>query len=217
MDGLWRVMSLTMKGGLIHSSQSDESQYHYEMGKTINGLAAVEVMSGAGSTDWEKAMMLFQDSEHNYLHQYRRFAQMNDEGVTNWENIPQEMVEEMTPHLVQLVIDVRSSMGEVLRQQGRHWEAVEVLHKALDLARMDVTRMNANEHQVNNDELDSMPNDPTLEARRNAVVDLMVKIADSHIADENYNYAASSYEKALVLHSRHLFARCDSQADWSGE
>ena len=88
-----------------------------------------------------------------------------------------------------------------------------MLQKALDLARMDVSCMNVNEHQVNNDELDSMSNDPTPEARRNAIVDLMVKIADSHIADENYDYAASSYEKALVLHSRHLFARCDSQAD----
>ena len=51
-----------------------------------------------------------------------------------------------------------------------------MLQKALDLARMDVSCMNVNEHQVNNNNLDSMSHDPTVEERRNAVVDLMVNI-----------------------------------------
>jgi hypothetical protein len=51
---LWYEESLKIKQGLMYSSQSDESQYHYEMGKTINGLAAWKDMSGQGNVDWEK-------------------------------------------------------------------------------------------------------------------------------------------------------------------
>ena len=41
-------------------------------------------------------------------------------------------------------------------------------------------------------------NQPSPEERRNAVVELLIKIADCYIASEKYDDAAASYEQALL-------------------
>lgn len=222
----WYEESLKLKRDLLNESSKFQTcsanEYHYEMGKTLNGLAALEVMSRGEGVDWEKAMTLFRDAERNYLHRYQQFAPKernlsgpyNDESFSapEWNHIPEAMVRQMTPHLVQLVINVRSNMGELLKQQGRHGEAVEMFRMALDLAQMDVVRMahSRNEDTLHNntdekksesfDDLDSLSIELTPEERRNAVVDLLIKVADSHIAYENYDEAAASYEQALASH-----------------
>jgi tetratricopeptide (TPR) repeat protein len=203
----WYGESLKLKSNMLNATQttSEISRLHYEVGKTLNGLAALEVMATA---DWEKASSLFHDAERSFLHDYQHF--LGDENVHNvlgWDEVPKEMVDLMTPHLVQLVINVRSNMGELFRQQKRHSDAVEMFTLALDLAQMDVSRMSAEainaDVQANSSELgdpDCSPDEPSPEERRNTVVDLLIKLADCHAASESYDDAAASYEQALASH-----------------
>eukprot|EP00804_Cyclotella_cryptica_P016730 CCRYP_002031-RA/>CCRYP_002031-RA protein AED:0.10 eAED:0.10 QI:70/-1/1/1/-1/1/1/1832/687 len=225
----WYEESLKLKRDLLSKSPQSQScavnDYHYEMAKTLNGLAALEIMSGGEGVDWEKAMTLFRDAERNYLHRYQQFVPRNETSkrdvsgpsddsysVPDWDHIPQEMVQQMAPHLVQLVINVRSNMGELLRQRGRHREAVEMFQGALDLAQLDVARIAKarNEDTLSHDtdqmkaesldDVDSVSIDLSPEERRNAVVELLIKVADTHVAYENYDEAAASYERALASH-----------------
>lgn len=195
----WYKESLTIKRELLKDSNSSSeiSSHHYEMGKTLNGLAALEVMSGKGTANWEKAAQLFRDAENNFIHNYGHFFEdsNNDYG---WNSIPKEMVELMSPHLVQLVINVRSNMGELMRQQRKHSDAIEFFQMALDIAQMDVSRIHVNNQNENMETETSA--DPSPEERRNAVVDLLIKVADCNVAEENYDEAAASYEQALASH-----------------
>lgn len=191
----WYEESLKLKQDLLRDSSDDTSRYHYELGKTFNGLATLEIMSGGGNANWEKATTLFQDADKHYLHDFRQFE--DKDTAFGWEDISNETVQLMSPYLVQLVVNVRSNMGELLKQQGRHTDAVELFQLALDLAQMNVTRMN----EPINVELEQFGEDePSPEERRNAVVDLLVTIADCHAAYENYDEAAASYEQALISH-----------------
>lgn len=175
---------------------------HYEMGKTLNGLAALEVMSG-GIVQWEKAMTLFREAERHYLYEYQsKDQQSHDDEADNVlatspskYSITKENIEQMTPHRAQLIINVRSNMGELLRQRGRYDEAVGTFRLALDLAQLDVARK-----VNNNSEPAVLTNDPGPDERRNAIVELLVQIADNLVSAENYDEAAISYEQALRSH-----------------
>ena len=180
------------------------SQLHYEMGKTFNGMAALEVMSGGvQSTNWEKAKTLFRDAESHYLYDFRHLPSHEDNDAHGLNEITKDMVVCMSPHLVELVVNVRSNMGELLIQQKNYGEAVEMFQLGLDVALMDVARMNNsfNTAEIETYDLESPSNnEPSPEERRNAVVELLVKIADCQIASGNYDDAAASYEQALLTH-----------------
>jgi tetratricopeptide (TPR) repeat protein len=62
---------------------------------------------------------------------------------------------------------------------------------------MDVTRMN---ESINDEPQHFGEDDTRPEERRNAVVELLVKIADCHVAYDNYDEAAASFERALISH-----------------
>ena len=195
----WYKEALTTKRKLLENSESSSeiSRHHYELGKTLNGLAALEVMSGGETVNWEKAAQLFQDAEKSYIYDYEHLiADNNDHG---WVQIPKEMVELMSPHLVQLVINVRSNMGELMRQQRKYLDALEFFQMSLDIAQMDVSRIHVNSFNAEAIETDESA-DPSPEERRNSIVDLLIKVADCHVAEENYDEAAASYEQALAAH-----------------
>ena len=201
----WYDEALKLKCDLLNESKSNTitSRHHYEIGKTLNGLAALEVMSNGANANWEKATGLFQDAEKNYLYHYKQFT--GRKSNNGFYEIPREMVQLMSPYLVQLVINVRSNMGELYRQQMKYVDAVEMFQMALDLAQMDVSRMSIQSQncETNLDvshDLESLFNEPSLEERRNAVIDLLVRVADGHVVNQSYDEAAASYEQALLFH-----------------
>ena len=177
----WYEESLRIKRELVQEGKSSSSscnnklemsQLHYEMGKTFNGMAALVVMSGGiQTTNWEKASTLFRDAESHYLYDFQHLF-THDDNAEGWGEITREMVDCMSPHLVELVVNVRSNMGELLIQQKNYNEAVEMFQLGLDVALMDVARMNNsfNTAEVESNDIDAPSNNQ-----------MIVYVAASHL------------------------------------
>eukprot|EP00584_Thalassiosira_punctigera_P006540 CAMPEP_0172538224 /NCGR_PEP_ID=MMETSP1067-20121228/9657_1 /TAXON_ID=265564 ORGANISM="Thalassiosira punctigera, Strain Tpunct2005C2" /NCGR_SAMPLE_ID=MMETSP1067 /ASSEMBLY_ACC=CAM_ASM_000444 /LENGTH=625 /DNA_ID=CAMNT_0013323679 /DNA_START=60 /DNA_END=1938 /DNA_ORIENTATION=- len=222
----WYEESLKRKHELSDDIEGDGStapiSHRYELGKTYNGLAALEVMRG-GDVQWEKAMSLFQEAERNFLYYYEREKMSQQEKPDRSESDVLETVDvsatiiiskalrKMTPSQVESLVNVRSNMGELLRQRGKFEDAEEMLRLALDTARMALENDNEIDGTRSEIKTSAAPIDgPTRDEQASAIVDLLVKIADNLTSAEKFDEAAEAYEHAL---SSHVFYRRPSEED----
>ena len=172
---------------------------HYELGKTYNALAALEVMKG-GEVQWDRAMLLFEDAERNYLYGYCEVDSETPEGKDcSSTELTKETLHQMSPQHLNSIINVRSNMGELLKQRGKYQEAIEKLRLSLDMAKLalevahEKTASSSSSTTSNIDE-------PSPDEQRNAIVDLQLKIADTLMSGKMYDEAAEAYEQALSSH-----------------
>ena len=170
---------------------------HFELGKTYNGLATLEAMMG-GEVHWEKAESLFREAEATYLHGYEYDVHTVDEpdnhAVTDRKLMDTNMltkaaIQRMTSRHVMDLINVRSNMGELLRQRGQYENAVATLRSALEVAQI---LLECEEEAV----IDGLYPDE----QRNVVVDLLLQIADVLMSANSFDEAATNYEQALSAH-----------------
>lgn len=120
-------------------------------------------------------------------------------------------VEAMPPHHVESVVNVRSNMAELLRQRGSYEDAANMLRSALDTAiiALEVHHRGGwgaagggggpSSGTNATTTIDAAPC-PTAEEWGNAVVDLMVKVADNLLSADDCDGAAEAYERALASH-----------------
>ena len=196
----WYEEALKRKNEIIKESKDENHQpmhdNHFELGKTYNALAALQTMRGV--MNWADALAMFQLAES---HQLRGHVSddINDEPKTEMEsnNITKEMIEKMSPNLVQSIVNIRFNIGKLLQQHSQYDDAVAAFRDALELARLDVERMSLGDDKVN---FESMVGHPSPFERKNAVVELLVQIADCHSSAQNYDEAAQAYEEALGYH-----------------
>lgn len=162
----------------------------YELAKTYNGLATLEVMKG-GEVQWEKALSLLQEAERNYLHGY-------DIDMV----LTKATIEQMTPRHVEALINVRSNIGELLRQRGKNEDAVNALRLALDTAKIALETAIEREATIEqtHNSFSSLIDGPSLDEQRNAVVDLLLQLAGVLMSANNFDEAAATYEQALSAH-----------------
>ncbi|KAL9183793.1 hypothetical protein ACHAXT_004649 [Thalassiosira profunda] len=198
----WYEESLKRTQKMIEGESDAKETYHYELGKTQNGMAALLVMRG-GDVQWDEAMALFREAERNYLHGFDQVGQDGDErnalevDPASSIVVTKDDMQRMSRANVESLINVRSNMGELLRQRGQHDAAVKAIQLALDMARM------ALENEYDNADIDAVEHPtegPSPDEQRNAIVDLQTKIADTLISAKKYDDAAESYEHALSSH-----------------
>lgn len=196
LDNLYTIATTTATAA-DDDATSSQLIYHYEIGKTYNGLAALEVMKG-GDVQWTKAMALFQEAERNYLHGYEL---EKEESFSSDNSLTKEGLAKMSPHHVESLISVRGNMGELLRQSGQNEQAVEKLRSALDVACKAL--------EVAHDEVSAATHistsspiidDPSPEEQMNKIVELQLQIADTLMAGNRFDEAAETYEQALNSH-----------------
>ena len=172
---------------------------HYELGKTYNALAALEVMKG-GEVQWDRAMLLFEDAERNYLHGYGEADSEKQEGKDGTSTqLTKETLGTMPPQHLNSLINVRSNMGELLKQRGQYQEAIEKLRLSLDMAKLALEVAHekiASSSSSTTSNVDELSPDE----QRNAIVDLQLKIADTFMSGKMYDEAAEAYEQALSSH-----------------
>ena len=209
-------------GGMT-SSSAILRRYRYELGKTYNGLAALEAMGG-GDAGWDEAMSLFREAERNYVYGYE---EQKDDGNDRNESeategtldlgvlaatqeapvtrVTKAALHRMSPRRVESLVDVRSNMAELSRQRGRHETAVDLFRSALDVARTALEH--AHEKKMLGDgggpDTSAVEDDddgPGPDERRNAIVDLLAKIGDALASAKKYDGAAEAYEQALDHH-----------------
>ena len=172
---------------------------HYELGKTYNALAALEVMKG-GEVQWDRAMLLFEDAERNYLHCVGEVDSEKQEGKDGSSTqLTKETLEIMPPQQLNSLINVRSNMGELLKQRGQYQEAIEKLRLSLDMAKLALEI--AHEKTASSfSSITSNVDEPSPDEQRNAIVDLQLKVADTFMTGKMYDEAAEAYEQALSSH-----------------
>jgi tetratricopeptide (TPR) repeat protein len=204
---LWYEESLKRKNEIIDSKRisDDDSasveRYHFELGKTYNALAALQTMRGV--IPLNEAMSLLQLAEVHQLHGHLSDDHKHDyvPGI-KFNLVTQQIVEQLAPYHVQSIINIRFNAGKLLQQNAQYDDAVNAFRSALDLARLDVERMttdNAEDHET-----DSQVCHPSPAERKNAVVELLVQIADCLITTQNYDDAARAYEEALKHHRKDI-------------
>lgn len=180
----------------------------YELAKTYNGLATLEVMKG-GEVQWEKALSLLQEAERNYLHGYD-IDTANKEGVqeetnskqTDTPKITKATIEQMTPRHVEALVNVRSNIGELLRQRGEHEAAVNALRLALDTAKIALESAIEREATIDHtNKSSSLSIDgPSFDEQKNSIVDLLLQLAGVLMSANNFDEGAATYEQALRAH-----------------
>ena len=181
--------------------------HRYELGKTYNGLAALEAIWGRDER-WEKAMSLFREAERNYLHGLGAEKSSEEGGnplkVTGASSteVTKAAIRQMTPRRVESLINVRSNMGELLRQRGQYGAAAETIGSALNTARLALE--DAHERAATKSDGGSVLTDivdgPSLDKQRNAIVDLMIQNAGMFMSANRFDEAAEAYERALSYH-----------------
>lgn len=193
----WYEESVRRKNEIIKENSNAESinNYHFELGKTYNALAALQTMRGG--LQWREAMSMFQLAERHQLHGYLR---SDDDNVLEMEGnvVTKNILEKLTPHHVQSIVNIRFNVGKLLQQHAQYDDAVDTFRDALDLAKLDVERMSADD--VQDCGASSAVGHPSPFERKNAVVELLVQIADCHSSAQNYDEAAQAYEEALGYH-----------------
>ena len=181
--------------------------HRYELGKTFNGLAALEAIWG-GDERWEKAMSLFREAERNYLHGLG-VDKSSEEGIyplkatgASSTEVTKAVIRQMTPRSVESLINVRSNMGELLRQRGQYEDAAEMIASALNTARLALE--DAHERAATTGDDGSVSTDiadgPSLDEQRNAIVDLIIQNAGMFMSANRFDEAAEAYERALSSH-----------------
>ena len=192
----WYEEAVRRKNEIIKENRNSESinSYHFELGKTYNALAALQTMRGG--LQWRDAMSMFQLAERHQLHGYLNdddnFLEMEGNVVTK------NIVEKLTPHHVQSIVNIRFNVGKLLYQHAQYDDAIGTFRDALDLARLDVERMTTDD--VQDFGASSAVSHPSPFERKNAVVELLVQIADVHASAQKYDEAAHAYEEALGYH-----------------
>ena len=193
----WYEEAVRRKNEIIKESSNSESinSYHFELGKTYNALAALQTMRGG--LQWRDAMSMFQLAERHQLH---GFLRSDDDTVLEMEGnfVTKNILEKLTPHHVQSIVNIRFNVGKLLQQHGQYDDAVGTFRDALDLARLDVERMTIDDVQDFGES--SAVSHPSPFERKNSVVELLVQIADCHASAQNYDEAAQAYEEALGYH-----------------
>lgn len=192
----WYEESLRRKNEIIKECSNDGSinSYHFELGKTYNALASLQAMRGG--IPWREAMSMFQLAERHQL-----YGHITDDGnALEMEDhvIEKGIVEKMTPPHVQSIVNIRFNVGKLLQQHAEYDEAVDTFRDALDVARIDVGRMT--EDDVKDYGSSLVVGHPSPSERKNAVVELLVQIADCQASARNYDEAAQAYEEALGYH-----------------
>lgn len=186
----WYEESLKKKQQLLN---------HYELGKTYNALAALEVMKG-GEVQWDRAMLLFEDAESNYLYGYGEVDSEKQEGKDGVSTqLTKETLDTMPPQHLNSLINVRSNMGELLKQRGQYQEAIEKLRLSLDMAKLAL-EVAHEKIASSSSSTTSNVDEPSPDEQRNAIVDLQLKIADTFMSGKMYDEAAEAYEQALSSH-----------------
>jgi len=203
----WYEESLRRKNEIIEESSSAESinSYHFELGKTYNALASLQAMRGG--IQWREAMSMFQLAERHQLH-----GHLSDNGdVLDMEDhvVERHIFEKLTPHHVQSIVNIRFNVGKLLQQHAQYEEAVDTFRDALDVARIDVGRMTIDD--VKDFGASSVVGHPSPSDRKNAVVELLVQIADCRASAQNFDEAAQAYEEALGYHI--FFRRWNGNSD----
>ncbi len=203
----WYNESLNRKQHILHEVSEPTARsfsLRFELGKTYNGLAILEIIKD-GEVQWDNAVSLFRKAEWNYLHGYdtRTLNEQDIQSETDLKPIDEATIQRMSPRHVEALINVRSNMGELLRQRGQYENAATTLWLALDLARISldcVIEKEATKGGTNIISSTSWLDGPCPEERRNVVVDLMLQIADALMSANNFDDAAASYEQALSAH-----------------
>ena len=205
----WYEESLRRKNEIIRESSNSESinSYHFELGKTHNALAALQTMRGG--MQWREAMSMFQLAERHQLHGHLR----DDGDALGMEEnvVTKQILEKLTPHHVQSIVNIRFNVGKLLQQHAQYDDAVDTFRDALDLARLDVERMTTDD--VKDNGTYAAVGHPSPFERKNAVVELLVQIADCHASAQNFDEAAQAYEEALGYHI--FFRRWKGNSDES--
>ena len=206
----WYEESLKRKREMMESgsdSQDDDvsgrgesaSIFHrYELGRTYNGLAVLEVMRG-GNGRYERAMSLFREAEH-YYHPTSEKMERRDPCLQATDaslSLTKADIQKMTPQHVESIINVWSNMGELSRQHAKYEEAGKCFQLSLDAARMALE---------NTHEQGSATNQIDVKEQGSVIVDLLVKVADNLISANKHDEAAEAYEQAL--HSHVFFRKC---------
>lgn len=192
----WYEESLRRKNEIIKESSNAESinSYHFELGKTYNALASLQAMRGG--IQWREVMSMFQLAERHQLH-----GHISDNGNAlemDDHVVEKDILEKLTPQHVQSIVNIRFNVGKLLQQHAQYDEAVDTFRDALDVARLDVGRMTIED--VKDYGASSVVGHPSPSERKNAVVELLVQIADCHASARNYDEAAQAYEEALGYH-----------------
>lgn len=194
----WYEESLKRKTEIIGERSTSESisSCHFELGKTYNAFAALQTMRGG--MHWREAMSMFQLAERHQLHGHLGDDEHGD--VIGMDaNVPiKQIAGQLTPHHVQSIVNIRFNVGKLLQQHAHYDDAVDTFRAALDLARLDVERMTADD--VTEHDAALAVGHPTSFERKNAVVELLVQIADCLASTQNYDEAAQAYEEALCYH-----------------
>ena len=203
----WYEESLKRKNEVIRESSSNS--YHFELGKTYNALAALQTMRGG--IQWREAMSMFQLAERHQLHGHLSDDENDDVLGIKDNEVTKHTVEQLTSHHVQSIVNIRFNIGKLLHQHAQYDDAVDAFRAALDLARLDVERMTTDD--VNDYEAASAVGHPAPFERKNAVVELLVQIADCLASTQKYDEAAQAYEEALGYHT--FFRRWKGNSDGS--
>lgn len=194
----WYEESLKRKNEIIRERSNSKSinSYHFELGKTYNALAALQTMRGG--VHWREAMSMFQLAERHQLHDHLGDDEHGNVLGMEGNKLTKQLVGQLTPHHVQSIVNIRFNVGKLLQQHAHYDDAVDTFRAALDLARLDVERMTTDD--VKGHDAASAVGHPTSFERKNAVVELLVQIADCFASTQNYDEAAQAYEEALGYH-----------------
>lgn len=173
----WLTSALKMKEHLLYQIQDYE--YHFEIGKTYNSLALIEIQfndidsTGADTMD---IIHTFQNAEKHYI--YHGEKKEEDENQESNKQISSNDEMENHPHLA----SIYENMALLYRKHGDYEQSLLKYKEAL---RIHLFWISTNEIETNGDA---------------HTVNLSLDIGDCHKALDEYEEGLEQYKEALRLH-----------------
>jgi len=183
----WFDAALKMKEEILTSKKEDGGEgldYHYEIGKTLNGIALAEIQLAQDEDEGEdisissvsNILSIFESAERHYT--------FHGEGGDNTcHYFDDEFYEGDSmadhPH----VASINSNMALLYRQHGNYKMAATKYEEALRIQMMWTPTENNNDSSDNSE-----------------IIGLKMDLGDCYKAFERYERALENYEEALRLH-----------------